>query len=358
MTHRRGFTLVELLVVIAIIGVLIGMLLPAIQTTRESARRSSCSNKIKQIMLALHGFHDARKTFPAGGDTLDGTYTERDGEVGTIVHLLPYMELTALYNTVKSVTPTPSPLAPWNYLYGASVDDVMCPSNAGGVRQGDVTFGAGNTVPLNSYVFSMGDGLWSQGHLPGNANYQQSIKRGMFFRERKQMRFITDGLSNTVGVSECLSPTTKEGNDIRANVARLDSIWDGTAYGVPFNCNTALPRVGTERFDPAIAVSSWRGLLFTSGWIGVNGFTTMTPPNSPMCQYGSRTDMDWGVYPPNSRHSSGVNVGMMDAAVRFVMDNIDTGNANARAVVSGPSPFGVWGAMGSPSGGESLKLGN
>ncbi len=178
------------------------------------------------------------------------------------------------------------------------------------------------------------------------------MHRGMFYRQRKKISAISDGTSNTAAVSECLSPADRHGNDIKANVARYDGIWDGTPHGRPFNCVTGLPRVGTRQFDPAHASGAWRGLLFTSGWSAVNGFTTLTPPNSPICVYGGNVDNDWGVLPPTSNHTGGVNLALMDGSIRFISDSIDTGDRNAAAVSSGISPFGVWGALGSPNGGE------
>lgn len=96
---RRGFTLVELLVVIAIIGILVALLLPAIQAARESARRASCTNNLKQMGLALHGYHDVRKSFPLG---VSGGRTGRTEEgYGWAVSLLPSLEEKTLFDLIK-----------------------------------------------------------------------------------------------------------------------------------------------------------------------------------------------------------------------------------------------------------------
>src|SRR6478735_7336062 len=92
---RRGFTLVELLVVIAIIGVLVALLLPAVQSAREAARRMSCSNKLKQLALALHAYHDSTLAFPPQGLPTHGTANAW----GWAPMILPFIELKAMYDT-------------------------------------------------------------------------------------------------------------------------------------------------------------------------------------------------------------------------------------------------------------------
>src|SRR5437660_1469433 len=97
MNRRRGFTLIELLVVIAIIGVLVALLLPAVQSAREAARRSQCTNNLKQIGIALHNYHDTLGTFPAGRPAFVADNGDRANNSG-FVSLLANMELTTLYN--------------------------------------------------------------------------------------------------------------------------------------------------------------------------------------------------------------------------------------------------------------------
>jgi prepilin-type N-terminal cleavage/methylation domain-containing protein len=92
--YKRGFTLVELLVVIAIIGVLVGLLLPAVQQAREASRRTSCSNNLKQIGLAIHNFHDSKRKLPSSARPSD-TSTVR---AGSLIFILPYLELKQLYD--------------------------------------------------------------------------------------------------------------------------------------------------------------------------------------------------------------------------------------------------------------------
>src|SRR5437773_558439 len=94
---RRAFTLVELLVVIAIIGVLVALLLPAVQSARESARRMSCMNNLKQIGLALHNHHDAFGTFPPGGVT-NGTCCGTQSGATWTIYILPFIEQQMLYD--------------------------------------------------------------------------------------------------------------------------------------------------------------------------------------------------------------------------------------------------------------------
>ena len=158
-SSRRGFTLVELLVVIAIIGTLVGLLLPAVQAARESARATQCRNNMKQIGLALQNFHDARQSFPYGGRL---PVNMGQGNWNWRVDILPFMEEAALYTSL-SLTPT----SVWRSnsgvtgtrLYTATVAGFQCPSSQFPVRYSaatsdlpDLIYSSTSTVQMIDYV--------------------------------------------------------------------------------------------------------------------------------------------------------------------------------------------------------------
>ena len=370
--QKAAFTLVELLVVIAIIGMLIALLLPAVQAAREAARRMQCTNNVKQISLSLHNHHDVRELFPPLGGGFNGKFTYA-ATVGTLVYLMPFIEMSALYDGITGVDDG-AYAAPWDTPAAQAsglISAVLCPSG------GERAIKNPGWVPKN-YVFSMGDACWTQ-HSTNPSDSHYSATRGMFFYNndargapgqgtgrytfltQKTFSNCTDGTSNTVAVSECLSPATNGGTDVRSNVAVFRGIWDDTPHGVPGRCMTGLEMTDRRTFDASHAsTANYRGEIATSGWLSANGFSTLTPPNTPICVFeissGGLHDR-WGVFPPASNHTGGVNVGLLDGSVRFISDTINCGDiATARAVRTGPSPYGVWGALGTPSGGESVGL--
>src|SRR5262245_48714843 len=136
---RLGFTLVELLVVIAIIGVLVALLLPAVQAARESARRMSCASNMRQIGLAMQNYHDTSQAFPIG-------ITNPNGAVTTVVNshwtwptrILPYIEQSGLYqqlNVGNGNVPAPNATSPLTALVMTPVKSFMCPSDPGNPKQ-------------------------------------------------------------------------------------------------------------------------------------------------------------------------------------------------------------------------------
>ena len=139
-TGRSGFTLIELLVVIAIIGVLVGLLLPAVQQAREAARRSSCTNKLKQMGLACMNYESTTKRLPAAMRSqemfaIHGTANASD-RWSFIVHILPFMEQLQLHqDLIARITSTPG-FRPWSghATTNTELTDLLCPSDPNGSR--------------------------------------------------------------------------------------------------------------------------------------------------------------------------------------------------------------------------------
>jgi prepilin-type N-terminal cleavage/methylation domain-containing protein/prepilin-type processing-associated H-X9-DG protein len=196
---RPAFTLVELLVVIAIIGILIALLLPAVQAARESARRSECSNKLKQIGLALHNYHDANGYFPEGN-----TPYLRDGDTGPRVahlppyegswtwmaHIAAYIEQGNVYNQARAFASSGG--TNWYSWYNPACPNILkiyvCPSDSRGVQKypGEPDI---RDMALTCYL--------------GNSGTTSSAFDGvLFFKSRVKIPEISDGSSNTILVGE------------------------------------------------------------------------------------------------------------------------------------------------------------
>ncbi|GAB6187662.1 DUF1559 family PulG-like putative transporter [Thermopirellula anaerolimosa] len=351
-----GFTLVELLVVIAIIGILIALLLPAVQAAREAARRSQCTNNLKQIALALHNYHDKYNVFPSlGQGPTAGTPPEEKstyGGLSAFVMLLPYLEQTALYNQWQAPQPPrynawgPVPWYGWDFRpHNVQVPSILCPSDgsAGKIRDdGRPYWWQGD----NSYVFCWGDDVsvdWR-----GRSN-----PRGIFGGDSfVGMAGITDGTSNTLAVSEVVVSTRGDVRETHGNY--VENAGDGTLRANPGIC---LQWKGPNNTITASApqIGELRGVHYGWGAACVTGFNTVLPPNSIGCKgYWS----EWGsdhVMPPDSYHPGGVNAALADGSVRFISDTINTGNLAAPEVSGGPSPYGVWGALGTRMGRESVN---
>ncbi len=356
-----GFTLVELLVVIAIIGVLVGLLLPAVQQAREAARRMECSNNLKQLGLAHHNYESAynmlvaRKGGTAGAANNLGNRNRLSGFIG----LLPFIEQNQMWEAIQAGDPTASPpialggptawggFGPWN----ASPEAVRCPSDPGNIPGGR----------RNSYSFCVGD-------QTEGIRDRQAV-RGIFANRRgTRFRDITDGLSNTVMMSERLihlqgprgqnpTPAVFQGTEYLVGTATPVS-------GVNDNPSLCLTVVVGKWYVEGQGLNNRTGISWTDGQPHYVGCNTILPPNSPSCaDRGSWGDQLGMVIPPTSRHTGGVNVVLADASVQFITENIDAGDSTMRpwrsnnsGADSGPSPFGVWGAMGSRAGGESVDM--
>jgi len=383
--RRTAFTLVELLVVIAIIGILIALLLPAVQAAREAARRMTCTNNLKQLSLALHTYHDATRGFPAStGFSFAGDEFPLCAVMGNYplfgphVALLPYIEQTAVFDgfvaacqRYNSTPPVVLALnAPENNWMRAKISGFGCPSGTQRLDGlGDVP-GIGQVV-TNSYAFSMGD-------YPGGTRITVQNNRGAFGgnKQFRSMGSFVDGTSNTVVFCESASGD-RNATKVKGNIAIVD-MGGGADAMLPSTCLATGPDKRTLTGD---VTKYARGEAWFLGVPAFNAFLTVLPPNSPSCvngSPGSPTDPTSGqamerlagIFSASGYHTGGVNVGLGDGSVTFVSETVSattSGDAtviNARIAdfmkasgpASGISPFGVWGALGSINGGESVPI--
>jgi prepilin-type N-terminal cleavage/methylation domain-containing protein/prepilin-type processing-associated H-X9-DG protein len=355
--RRPGFTLIELLVVIAIIGVLIGLLLPAVQKVREAANRARCTNNLKQLGLALATYHDAQGVFPPGS----GGPSSSGYRIGTLTFLLPGVEADAVYRqiwssfpvTYGSTTYTSVPVpwdqnyVPWGYAYQVPI--LHCPSD---IPQYDARGGLTGKIASTNYVTCRGDFVTGTGN--NDVPPAGCKKRGMFRNENGKasnaiaIRDIIDGTSNTIALAERVF------HQPSAPRAVLGNIVDNEGAALASNPSICLPTVaGTDYIASLTMDVYYGGYRFEDGMCQFTGFNTILPPNSPSCmEAGSNTD---GVFSAQSRHAGGVNCCFADGSVHFIAQTIDAGNSGApEPATGGASPYGVWGALGTINGGETV----
>jgi prepilin-type N-terminal cleavage/methylation domain-containing protein/prepilin-type processing-associated H-X9-DG protein len=351
-----GFTLIELLVVIAIIGVLVALLLPAVQAAREVARRMSCTAKLRQLGIATHSYHDAYNSLPG----YDFGANNRDpsgwglAKYSTFVALLPFIELNPIAEELQREDTDPS-----NSYHSVAVSDgsfgkipilnpkisaFVCPSDRGSnLKAREINYidmglsGDGTAASATSYQVSSGDTpfVWG-GH----------VGRGAFIaKEWLNLGDITDGTSNTILMSE---------HRISLNDSRhfLDTNITSVAMSTGLWFMACLAERGNGIFPDTAIIDRQIGRNWASASTNATSFCTIMPPNSPAC-----TDSTGCYYSgPTSYHSGGVNILRCDGSVQFVGDTVDCGDLLREPPTSGVSPFGVWGAMGSRNGNEPKYL--
>jgi prepilin-type N-terminal cleavage/methylation domain-containing protein/prepilin-type processing-associated H-X9-DG protein len=370
-TSRRSrtaaFTLVELLVVIAIIGTLVGLLLPAVQAAREAARFTQCANNLKQVAHAVVLHENTRGHFPLTSNSwILATYrsSSKVQSYGYMCALMSYLEEQKrwddLINQITNFDRNTQDLIDNNVTsISTSPAVILCPSDGRAL-----TRRAGSRENGLSYMYNRGDYLgYDRGLLvSGYRNGPTVLAPANIASTRIRSKDATDGLSKTVILSERAHG--------RGSVTTDTSIKSGIVYNLAIN-NTTKPQTCLNQVVDGILSGSTSGDTqknwSRSGEVN-QGFYTILPPNAPSCTAGGAFTTDnMTLMSATSYHQGGVNVALADGAVRFISDFIDAGDPNTTPPGTslqggfwsyyGQAKWGVWGALGSRSGGEVFDSG-
>lgn len=297
---RRGVTLIELLAVVAIIGTLVGLLLPAVQTARESARQSSCLNNLKQLGLTLQHHHEARGAFPVGmnnriNDSSDTTIAPYE-RGGWFAYILPYCEEAALYDKWRNEMRTKTNDG-FLYFSGRTtiVNGFRCISDPNNGTLGGNGFRGNYALCGGGYRFNV-DGTQSDINL-------KRPTTGIFYplwgkaETAARVKDVTDGLSKTVLASEINLVLSTEGTAIGSTIDMRGLYWNNV------HMNTLLVTARPPNSSAGDVI----------GWSCRS--TTFAPCAATSGNY---------VMAPRSRHRGGAQVVMADGSTWFAADSIDT----------------------------------
>lgn len=388
--RRAAFTFVELMVVIAIIGILVALLLPAVQAAREAARRTKCAYNLQQIGLALQTYHDTWDVFPFGqGGTADGTpLTCNMRQLSGLAPLMSRLDEPTLFDLLDEpqtydgtnfcrfgpqpdVTANPAirSYRPWF----TQPRTLLCPSDC---EARHVPGRPGQT----SYRLSWGDVI---AH-----NEARPLPRGVFGRNSAvSISAITDGTSHTIAMAERAIAPRRGGSQyslerwgIATDVESLKELVEPEEEEEESEEPPSGGLLANEDYYYGDETWDWRPpsldgysssstfnmapAVWANGRFPFGAFTTVLPPNRDAClgKNGAVVDgaprYDWGIIPPSSYHPGGVNCLMADGSVHFFSETINCGHMSGPEVTKGPSNFGIWGSLGTIAGEELESYGS
>jgi len=309
---KRAYTLIEVLVSVAIITILISLLLPAIQATREAARRTQCLNNLKQYGLGLHNYISSMNVFPPGGTS--------DTNFSIHAMMLPSLEQMNLYNSINFSIDAALEYANNHTLASATVSFFWCPSDP---LVGPKMNFPGQFIGMTNYAGCTGD------------DRDPSKPNGLFQSGRSfAVQEVEDGLSSTVAMSEFLVGRPDISEKLRTTYVPSDYNDGPTA-----NVDVFTERCSNLR-DELPNLSDLKGKLWLIGQRDLTLYNNVLAINNPSCQNTKKSEVVVGATTATSFHSKGANCLFADGHVRFIRESI---NVN------------VWRGLGTRGGGEVLS---